>query len=179
MSRARSSAQGRMDITIESRTGGASRKAPGKARALGPALVLLVAVAAGAADEPAGPAWPPFLEPRGAFPDEGAAAIARAWGEAPPARPGPGPMALLAALVDAPEVTAPAARHRELARWKVRALGDERWEADDGDGARGRYRVLRRDARRRGILSSGEHASFLLGPITGGALTLLDLEPRD
>src|SRR3990170_4598696 len=132
MSRARSSAQGRMDITIESRTGGASRKAPGKARALGPALVLLVAVAAGAADEPPGPAWPPFLEPRGAFPDEVAAAIARVWREPTLARtvhgrPAPVPMALLAALVDAPEVTAAAARHRELARWQVRALGAERW----------------------------------------------------
>jgi len=176
----------------QSRTGGAPDKAPGKApgnapgkaRALAPALVLLVALAASAADEPAAPAWPPFLEPRAAFPDEIAAAIARVWREPTLARtvhakPAPVPFALLAALVDAPEVTAAAARHRELARWKVRALGDERWEAEDGDGARGRYRVLRRDARRRVILSSGEHASFLLGTITGSALTLLDLEPRE
>src|SRR3990172_1296836 len=184
MSTARSKARGRMDMTDECGTGGAPGKAPGKARAPGPALVLLVALAAAAADEPAAPAWPPFLEPRGAFPEAVVVAVERVWREPTlartvRARPAPVPFALLAALVDAPEGTAAAARHRELARWKVRALGDERWEADDGDGARGRYRVLRRDARRRVILSSGEHASFLLGTITGSALTLLALEPRD
>jgi len=171
-------------MTDQSRTRGAPGKAPGKARAPGPALVLLVALAAAAADEPAAPAWPPFLEPRGAFPEAVVVAVERVWREPTlartvRARPTPVPFALFAALVDAPEVTAAAARHRALARWQVRALGDARWEAEDGDGARGRYRVLRRDERRRIILSSGEHSSFLLGTITGSALTVLDLEPRE
>src|SRR3990172_534747 len=184
MSTARSKARGRMDMTDECGTGGAPGKAPGKARAPGPALVLLVALAAAAADEPAAPAWPPFLEPRGAFPEAVVVAVERVWREPTLARPGrprptPVPFALFAALVDAPEVTAAAARHRARARWQVRALGDGRWEAEDGDGARGRYRVLRRDERRRIILSSGEHSSFLLGTITGSALTVLDLEPRE
>ena len=161
-----------------------TRGALGKARTLGPALALLAALAAGAAAGPAAPAWPPFLEPRWAFPEEIAAAVERVWREPTLARtvngrPAPVPFALFTALVDAPDVTAAAARHRALARWQVRALGDGRWEADDGDGAHGWYRVLRRDERRRIILSSGEHSSFLLGTITGSALTLLDLEPRE
>lgn len=82
-------------------------------------------------------------------------------------------------FVDAPDVTAAAARFRRLARYEVQALGEDWYRADDRAGARGLYRVLLRDRTRRVILSWGEHTGSLLGTISGSALTLLELDPRD
>ena len=51
------------------------------------------------------------------------------------------------------------------------------FRSDDHDGARGTYRVLVREERRRVILSRGEHSGNILGTITGSALTVVDFEP--
>ncbi len=147
------------------------------------ALLLLLAWAAAAARETATP-WPPFLPDRAAFPAEITALVERTWSQVTfrrtvTGRPARAPVDLYAALVDAPDITAAAARFRELARHEVRALGEDWYEADDRDGSRGQYRVLVREGHRRVILSWGEHSSGLIGSIRGSALTELVLEPRE
>ena len=150
---------------------------------LGAALPLLLALTTGAAARPAA-AWPEFLEPRDALPSDVIAAVERVWHEPTISRtvrgrPARVPFAVHAVFVDTPEVTAAAARVRGLARYEVEPLGEDRYLADDGDGARGRYQVLRREPKRRVILSWGEHTGRLLGTIHGSALTVLDFEPLD
>jgi hypothetical protein len=86
------------------------------------------------------------------------------------------PLPAYAAFVDAPDVTAAAARHLGVARYTVRVLGDDWYAADDGDGARGVYRVLVRERGRRVILSWGRHTGRFLGTITGSALSVVDLQ---
>lgn len=145
------------------------------------ALLLLLAAAAGA--RAADMAWPPFLPARGAFPADIVAVVERTWDQVTfsrtvQGRPARAPFDLYLALVDAPDVTAAAARFRGLARHEVRALGADWYEADDRDGSHGQYRVLLREPRRRVILSWGEHSSGLIGAIRGSALTELLLEPR-
>lgn len=130
------------------------------------------------------PPWPAFLEPRESFPSDVIAAVERVWQEPTLSRtvrgrPARAPFALHAAFVDTPEVTAAAARYRGLARYQVESLGEDRYLADDGDGARGRYQVLRREPKRRVILSWGEHTGRFLGTIHGSALSVLDFEPGD
>lgn len=153
-------------------------------------LVLLTAalLAAGAghplaAAEPPWPAWPPFLAPPTAYGPEVAAAVERVWREPSfrrtvRGRPAPVPFEVYVVFVDTPEITAAAARHLALAPWEVTLVGDDEYVADDGEGARGRYRVLAREARRRVMLSHGEHSSLFLGQIQGSALTVLELEPH-
>ena len=85
------------------------------------------------------------------------------------------PLQLYTAFVDAPDVTAAAARFRRLASYHIQPLDGDRYRADDGDGARGVSHVLRRDGRRRVSLSYGEHRGPILGTISGSALTVLDL----
>lgn len=128
------------------------------------------------------PPWPAFLEPRESFPSDVIAAVERVWQEPTlrrtvRGRPARAPFAVHAAFVDTPEVTAAAARFLGLARYQVESLGDDRYRADDGDGARGRYQVLRREPTRRVILSWGEHTGRVLGTIHGSALSVLDFEP--
>jgi hypothetical protein len=128
-------------------------------------------------------AWPPFLGPPETFPGDVVASVERVWLEPTlrrtvRGRPARVPFEVYAAFVDAPDITAAAARFRGLAPYAVEALGDDRFRADDGAGARGFYRVLAREPRRRVILSWGEHASGVLGTISGSAITVLDLEPR-
>lgn len=129
------------------------------------------------------PAWPPFLPPRAAFSSEITAAVEGTWNDVTfsrtvGGRPARAPLGFYAALIDAPDVTAAAARFRGFARHQVRALGEDWYEADDGDGSRGQYRVLVREPHRRVMLSWGAHSSGLIGGIRGSALTVLVLEPR-
>jgi len=143
-------------------------------------LLLLATAANGTAAKP----WPSLLGSREAFPPEVSAAVERVWSEPTLSRTVNGPSArvplnVYVAFVDAPEVTAAAARFRKITRsYEVRALDDDRFWGDDGDGARGLAQVLRREPRRRVFLSQGEHSSSFLGTISGSALTVLDLESR-
>jgi hypothetical protein len=144
--------------------------------ALAPALAAL----AWAAPEQT---WPPFLASRDGLAADVALLVERTWGDLTfsrtvKGRPARAPFDLYAALVDTPEVTAAAARFRELARHEVRWLGPDWYEADDGGGSRGEYRVLVNEPRRRVILSWGEHESLLIGTIRGSALTEMLFEPR-
>jgi hypothetical protein len=141
------------------------------------ALVMaLVADSQGAAVAP----WPNVLGARAAFSPEVTAAVERVWDQPTLSRTVNGPSArvpiqLYIAFVDAPDVTAAAARFRRLASYHIQPLDGDRYRADDGDGARGFSHVLRRDGRRRVILSHGEHSGPILGTISGSALTVLDL----
>ncbi len=141
---------------------------------------LLVILATGASGQPAA-LWPAFLEPRDAFSADVVATIEHVWNESTFTRTVHSgvyvPFAVYAAFVDTPDVTAAAARFRKSARYEVTPLGNERYLADDGDGARGQYQVLRREPKRRVILSWGQH-SGLLGTVKGSALSVLDLEPQ-
>ncbi len=146
------------------------------------ALLVLVGTPARGEDLP--PPWPPFLPPPSSFSPEVTAAVMRVWDDPTLRRTVRGrtaraPFDMYAAFVDAPEVTAAAARFRRLANYEVQALDDGRHQADDGDGARGFYRVLVREGGRRVILSWGEHSGVFLGTVHGSALTVLALEPRD
>ena len=147
---------------------------------IGLALGLLTTLGRGAT---ADAAWPPFLPPPQSFSADVATTVERTWSgvtfsRTVAGRPARAPFALYAALIDAPDVTAAAARFRGLASDEVRALGEDWYEANDGDGSRGEYRVLVKEPRRRVVLSWGEHSGALIGAIRGSALTILSFEPR-
>jgi hypothetical protein len=129
-------------------------------------------------------AWPPFLPDPADLPPNVVRDVERVWRDPTlsrtvKGRPARVPFELYTAFVDMPEVTAAAARHLELADYTVKRLDNETYQADDHDGARGRYRVLVRTPRRRVILSWGRHTGRVLGSIGGSALTVLDLTERD
>ena len=139
-------------------------------------VLALAADSEGAAVAP----WPPVLGARAAFSPEVSAAVERVWDQPTLSRTVNGPTArvpiqLYTAFIDAPDVTAAAARFRRVASYHIQPLDGDRYRADDGDGARGFSHVLRRDGRRRVILSRGEHTGPILGRISGSALTVLDL----
>src|SRR5438046_5551114 len=50
-------------------------------------------------------------------------------------------------ILDTPDATAAAARFKKLARYEVESLDDDRYVADDRDGARGVYRVRSEERR--------------------------------
>ncbi len=164
----------------QSRTGAQG----GKAKTQWVALVLLLGLTAVATGQPLTPAWPKFLVSRDAFPPDVVSAVEHVWSEptlrrtvqGPPAR---APFDAYLAFVDTPDVTAAAARFRKLARYEVEPLDDDRYVADDRNGARGMYRVLVREPNRRVMVSWGQHAGSILGTIRGSALTVLDLTTHD
>jgi len=142
-------------------------------------LVTLATAAGGTSDG----SWPSVLGSREAFSPEVSMAVERVWIEPTLSRTVNGRPArvrfdVYVAFLDMPEVTAAAARFRKLATFEVEALDDDRYRASDGDGARGLTQVIRREPRRRVILSWGEHTSPFLGTISGSALTVVDFEPR-
>jgi hypothetical protein len=145
-----------------------------------PTLLILVASAAAATAT----AWPPFLPPPERFSAVVIDSIERVW-RAPTltrsveAEPVHVERAVYLAFVDAPDVTAAAARHLGLARYDVEVIGPDWYRADDHAGARGVYRVLLRDGDRRVILSWGSHAGRVLGTIRGHALSVMDFAARD
>src|SRR5262252_8900449 len=144
--------------------------------------VALLALAAGAGAASPGP-WPSVLGPRQSFAPDVSVAVERVWSEPTlqrtldgrPARVSPD---VYMAFLEAPELTAAAARFRHIARFEIRALDDDHYVASDGDGGRGSAQVLRREPRRVVMLSSGEHTVPFLGTISGSALTILNVEPR-
>jgi hypothetical protein len=143
------------------------------------ALVLAVPVYAAAAER-----WPSLLPPRTTLPPAIAAGVERVWSRPTITRHIEGerahaPVALYAALIDAPEVATAAARHLRLAPYDVQRLDADRYHVDDGTGAQGEYHVLVRERSRRVMFSRGRHTSRLLGTITGMALTEIQFEARD
>ncbi len=146
------------------------------------AATVLLALATGASGATANP-WPSLLGSREAFPPDVSAAVERVWIEPTFSRTLNGrsahvPFDVYVAFLDTPEVTAAAARFRKLATYEVRALDADRYWGTDGDGAQGVAQVLRREPRRRVILSQGQQTGWILGAIRGSTLTVLDLEPR-
>ena len=138
---------------------------------LGLAIASLAAVS---------PDWPPFLRAGQEYPAPVASAVKRLWTNATFTRtvradPAPVPLSFYLRFIDAPDVTAAAARHLGLTTYHVRALGEDHYEADDGHGgARGVYRVLERGVGRRVLLSWGSHRGSILGTVSGSALTQLE-----
>jgi hypothetical protein len=123
--------------------------------------------------------WPPFLRASDEYPAQIASVVRRLWLEATftrtvNAEPVPVPLAFYLRFVDAPDVTAAAARHLHLTTYEVKALGGDWYEADDGARTRGVYHVLVREGARRVILSWGTHHGSILGTIGGNALTRLE-----
>jgi hypothetical protein len=139
------------------------------------ALLMLTVTSLGSAPRD----WPPFLPASEEYPAPMADAIRRLWIDATFTRtvsgdPAPVPLSFYLRFVDAPDITAAAARHLGLTTYDVRVLGDDWYEADDGNRTRGVYRVLVRDGARRVILSWGTHHGSILGTIGGSALTRLE-----
>lgn len=91
-------------------------------------------------------------------------------------RPAHVPFEVYGAFVDAPDVTAAAARFRRQARHEVEALDDDWYRATDNDGSRGIYRVILREPLRRVVVSWGEHSGRILGTISGSALTVVEFQ---
>jgi hypothetical protein len=150
-----------------------------KNRTAAAVVLLLFAAPALAADRRA--AWPPFLPPPSRYATDLVAAIEQVWQEPTlvrrvRGRPARVPLDVYVAFVDAPEVTAAAARFLRLAHYEVEALGGDWYQATDHEGARGTYVVLARVPGRRVMLSWGEHSGRLLGTISGTALTVLEFE---
>jgi len=147
------------------------------------AAVLLLGLTTGAPGQPSVPAWPAFLASRDGFPPDVIASIEHLWSELTlsrtvKARPARVPFEVYLAFVDTPDATAAAARFKKLARYEVESLDDDRYVADDRDGARGVYRVLVREPTRRVMMSWGQHSGRVLGTIGGSALTILDFAPH-
>jgi hypothetical protein len=140
------------------------------------AFLALTVTALGSAP----PGWPPFLRASEEYPPQIATTVRRLWSDATFTRtvradPAPVPLSFYLRFVDAPDVTAAAARHLRLTTYDVKVLGDGWYEADDGHGgAHGVYRVLVRDGGRRVLLSWGTHRGSMLGTIGGSALTRLE-----
>jgi hypothetical protein len=146
------------------------------------AVILLLALATGAGGAPVAP-WPPALSSRESYPPDVSAAVERVWSDPTLSRTVKGraarvPLDIYRAFLDAPDVTATAARFKGFAQYDIRALDDSHFMASDGAGARGSAEVLRRQRRRLVMLSRGEHTGPFLGTISGSALTILDLEPQ-
>jgi hypothetical protein len=128
--------------------------------------------------------WPSFLPPRDSLSPDLVTAVERTWAHRTLSRTVRGPSArvpfdLYTALLDAPDVTAAAARYRHFSRDEVRLVGHDLYEADDHNGSRGFYLVLTRERDRRVLFSWGENSTRILGTISGDALTVLTLEPGD
>lgn len=141
-------------------------------------VTFLLASVLGAAEE-----FPPFLDGAGEFPPTVRAEVVSLWNDhtltrTVDGRPARVPPEIYRLFVDHPDVTAAAARHLGLAKYRVLALGSGRYFADDGEGALGSYRVLLREERRRVMLARGSHDSWLLGRIGGASLTILSFEPH-
>ncbi len=144
-------------------------------------VLLLVAAPALAADRRL--SWPPFLPPASRYTADLVAAVEQVWQEPTLVRRVRGrsarvPLEVYVAFIDAPEVTAAAARFLRLASYEVEAIGGDWFRARDNDGADGTYIVLARFPTRRVMLSWGEHSGRLLGTISGSALTVLEFEAR-
>lgn len=127
--------------------------------------------------------FPPFLPEAERFPAEISGEIVSVWSRHTLTRvvsgqPARVPLDLFRLFVDLPEVTAAAARHLGLAKYRVRQLGPDLYEAEDGEAAKGTYRVLVREPHRRIMLTWGSHTSLILGRISGASLTLLAFEPE-
>ena len=127
--------------------------------------------------------FPPFLPELERFPAEIRNEITSIWTghtltRAVSGEPARAPLELFQLFVDLPEVTAAAARHLGLVQYRVRQLRPDHYEAEDGEGARGTYRVLVRETHRRVMLTRGSHASRILGRVTGASLTILDFVPE-
>jgi hypothetical protein len=143
-------------------------------------LLCLAASVCGASGTP----WPPLLGSREAFSPEVSTAVERVWTEPTLRRTINGPSARVPldayeAFVDTPEVIAAAARFRRIRSYGIRAIDDDHYSGDDGDGARFVARILRREPRRRVLFSQGEQISPVLGTIRATALTVIDFELHD
>lgn len=163
------------ELLRQCRTHWARVKAKNPSLALVLILLTVLAVDGGEPREP----WPPFLGPRETYPVEVVAAVDRLWKDTTlhrivRGRPAPVPPAVWMIFADTPELTADAARHLRLARYEVEPLDMDTYRATDNEGARGLYRVLARLPGRRVILSWGTHRSWLLGTVSGSALSVLD-----
>ena len=140
------------------------------------ASLLLARVAHAAADVP------PFLAGAGELPPDVRAEIVDVWNgytltrvvEGQPAR---APLEIYRLFVDHPDVTVAASRHLGLAKYRVRVLGPHEFAAEDGEGAKGTYRVLLKDDRRRIILSRGSYEGRILS-MSGASLTILSFGLR-
>jgi len=126
----------------------------------------------------------PLLGSREAFSPEVSTAVERLWTEPTLSRRINGPSArvpldVYVALIDTPEVTAAAARFRRIRSYEIHALDDDHYWGDDGDGARFVAQVLRREPRRRVLLTQGQQISPVLGTISGSTLSVLDLETQE
>lgn len=143
------------------------------------ALVLVVPLSAGAGER-----WPPLLPPRSTLPAALAAEVERVWTRPTITRHVEGeralaPLDLYVELIDTPEIATAAARHLQLARYDVQRLGADRFQVDDGSGARGEYQVLTSERGRRVMFSRGRHTGRLVGTIAGIALTEIQFEARE
>ena len=124
--------------------------------------------------------WPPFLRASDEYPEDVADTVARLWVEPTftrtvSAEPAPVPLSFYLKFVDAPDVTAAAARHLGLTTYEVKVVGNDGYTVTDGNRTHGAYHVLAREGGRRIMLSSGTHRSGIIGTIGGSALTRLEL----
>ena len=138
-------------------------------------LLALTVTLAGAAPRD----WPPFLRASDEYPAQIAATVRQLWTGSTFTRtvsadPAPVPLGFYLRFVDAPDVTAAAGRHLRLTTYNARVLGDDWYQADDGAGTHGVYRVLVRDGGRRVVLSWGTHRGGIFGTVGGSALTRLE-----
>lgn len=171
-------------IVTSSRRRGLAQSRNARARRLAKTALLLGLGVAATARAAALPAWPPFLPPRDTFSPAVVATVEKVWQDPTLTRtvdadPVETPLDVYRVFFDMPDVTTAAARHLGLARYEVRRVSQDTYEADDRAGARGRYRVLVQAPGRRVLLSTGRHESGLLGTVRGDALTMVTLEARE
>src|SRR5436190_7823211 len=141
-------------------------------------VVAAVLIVTSAGTAPSRPWPPPLVESTAVLTPEVSAALECVWTTPTLRRRVHAGSARAPLEVYLAFLTAAAARFLKLASYDVHVLDDDRYEGDDGEGARGFSQVLRRDRQRRVIFSQGEYTGPIFGTVRGSALMVLDLEPR-
>lgn len=140
--------------------------------------VLAAATNVGAAAED----LPPWIPEPERLPLEIRAEISAIWKRRTIARtaagqPAPVPIALYQLFVDAPEITAAAGLHLGVGKYRVTRQGADVYDVEDGDGARGQYRVIARNPIQRVVIAKIERTTRLIGHVRASSLSLLTLTP--
>jgi hypothetical protein len=144
------------------------------------AIVLLAnAVASGWTGE----ALPPYLREPERLPAATRAEVSAIWNGRTLSRTALGdpvrvPLDLYRLVLDTPEVTSSAGRYLGVAHYRVVRTGPDAFDVEDGEGARGDYRVVLRTPTERLIVARARRTLRLVGEVRGTTVTLLTLAPE-
>jgi hypothetical protein len=144
------------------------------------ALVAVVCAVAGAETPREG--LPPYIREPERLPVSTRAEIAAIWNGRTLSRTAHGeparvPLDLYRLFLDTPEVTTSAGRYLGVGHYRAVRTGPDVFDVEDGEGARGDYRVVLRTPTERLIVARARRTVRLVGEVRGVTVTLLTLVP--